>query len=103
MSFFFSVFVLFTFLLDFDYMKTGSLKIRIVGFPEIRIFGNRISEIPENPKIRIPTGTLRTTKLPHELQNPAESNRPHMPKCTLNKGAPPIAADPGGFPDFRIF
>ena len=28
--------------------KSGNLKIRIFIFPEIRIFGNRISEIPEN-------------------------------------------------------
>ena len=34
-----------------DFQKSGHLEIWISGFPEIRIFGNRNSEIPENQKI----------------------------------------------------
>ena len=33
--------------------KSGNLKIRIFEFPEIRNFGNRTSEIQENPKVRM--------------------------------------------------
>ena len=33
--------------------KSGNLKIWIFRFPKIRISGNRTSENPENPKIRI--------------------------------------------------
>ena len=89
----------------------------------IRLYGLRIKCF-ESPRRYEYNGTPPDPHNWHINRFQQTSNGPHRPECTLNysvncvpaeldadidvqrfqfKRAPPTAADPGGFPDFRIF